>query len=118
MPNNFPYIYEFPLPEVEGAPVPSNADYSPQNVAWLIEFLAGIIGKTKTEIGLRYENNTPSIKSDDIIVYHPNNGDYLPGAQTPTEQSPSMWRYEYYAKKSARLREFMETSPAGIEYFQ
>lgn len=119
MADDFPYTYEFPLPEVEGAPVPSQADYSPRNVAPLIESFATILGEDKTSLRFRYENNTPGNKDDDIIVSHPNDGDYLDQAiergQVPNSQ---MERYVEMAKASERLRVYMEASPANITYFK
>lgn len=119
VPSNW-FKYEFPLPEVDNAPVPSNADYSPENCAWLIEFFAGILGVSHTRLTLRYENNTPNNKEDDIYVSHPNDKLYLPelNAKLNSEgKSIELVLYEIAAKKSARLRLFEENSPANIEYF-
>ena len=111
--------YEFPLPEVKGAPVPSQADYSPQNVAWLVEFLADMIGQSHTGISLKYENNTPNDTQDDIIVNHPQDGLYWPAAHACNfEKSPEQKRYEKFAKKSKLLKLYAEHSPAQIEFFQ
>lgn len=121
MPENsdFPYTYEFPLPEIAGAPVPSQANYNPKNVAWLIEMFAGILGEAKTSLIMRYENNTPNNKEDDIYVQHPNDGTYYDEAVRKGHVgSPEQVRYEMYAKKSARLLAYMEASPANITYFQ
>ena len=119
--------YVFPLPNVAGLPKPSTANYEPSNVAPLIEGLAGSVPTnpdgtcpaTPFGIAFRYENNTPDHKDDDIIVAHPQDMNYLntylnehcPGS---IEQN----RYEFMAKKSARLQAFQESSPAEIEYFQ
>lgn len=117
--SDFPYVYEFPLPEVAGAPVPSQANYEPQNVAWLIEMFASILGEDKTSLIMRYENNTPNNKEDDIYVRHPNDGLYYDEAVRKGHVgSPEQTRYEIYAKKSARLQAYMEASPANITYFQ
>lgn len=113
------YHYEFPLPEVDNAPVPSNADYSPKNVAWLMEMLAGIIGQSHTNIQFRYENNTPQNKLDDIFVSHPEDKLYWPENDAcDMEMTPEMERYEMFAKESAILKEFELGSPAHIEYFR
>ncbi len=120
MPNDdFPYTYEFPLPEVEGAPVPSQANYKDQNCAWLIEMFANILGQDKGDLILRYENNTPNDKDDDIYVRHPQDRLYYDEAvRRGNEGSPEMARYNMFAQKSQRLQNFMETSPANITYFQ
>jgi hypothetical protein len=115
------YKYDFPLTEVENAPVPSNADYSPQNCAWLIEFFAGLCGVDYSRVILRYENNTPNNKEDDIYVSHPMDKEYFPelNAKLNSEgKSVELAIYELKAKASARLKLFEENSPANIEYFQ
>ncbi len=116
VPSNW-YEYEFPLPEVPNAPVPSEADYSPKNVAWLIEFFAGILGNRASELTFRYENNTPSVKEDDILVEHPGDKLYFEDTQGLTK-SYELIRYEEAAKKSKRLKLFQDNSPANIDYFQ
>lgn len=109
--------YQFPLPTVTGAPVPSQADYSQTNVAWEIEMFANILGVDKSRVALRYENNTPDDTSDDIVVSHPG-GTYLPAAGACNfTKSPEQRRYETAAKKSSRLKLYMNNSPAGIKYF-
>lgn len=109
--------YEFPLPKVAGAPVPSKADYSPKNVAPLIEGFAAILGKQPTELIFRYENNTPDNPDDDILVRHPGDKRYQK-ACFESSDSPSMRKYEAAAKRSALLKLYEENSPAGIKYFQ
>jgi len=110
--------YEFPLPEVENAPVPSNADYSPKNVAWLIEMFAAIVGVDESQVCLLYENNTPKDRGDDIYVCHPQDKLYYDEAAKCRPKSPEQERYEEFAKKSALLKLYEENSPAGIQYFQ
>lgn len=114
------FKYEFPLPEVPNAPVPSQADYSSKNCAWLIEFLASIINKTPQELVLRYENNTPNNKEDDIFVSHPNDGKNYWAIENDLRRniSPEQAHYESHAKLSSRLRLFEDNSPANITYFQ
>ena len=113
------YKYEFPLPKVNGAPVPSQADYSPKNVAWLLEMFGGIIGEDHTNIAFRYENNTQNSPNDDIFVAHPGDKLYHPkNDPCKMTKSAALTRYEKFAKKSARLKLFEENSPAGIEYFK
>lgn len=109
--------YEFPLPEVKNAPVPSQADYEPKNVAWLIEMFASILGTEKENIALRYENNTPKDKDDDIEVKHPGDKLYYPEAAKCIAKSPEQVRYEQFAKKSALLKLYQDNSPAKITYF-
>jgi len=112
------YQYEFPLPVVPGAPVPSQADYSQENVAPLIEFFAQmLVGYNKDDLKLWYENNTPNDRTDDIFVTHPG-GTYLPVPEQCSGKSPEMKKYEKYAKKSKILKKFEKYSPAGITYFQ
>lgn len=116
VPDNW-YKYDFPL--TNSGPTPSKADYSPQNVAWLIEFFANMLtNKDHTELKLRYENNTPANKGDDIIVAHPQDKLYLPDKQRCKPKNSKMIRYESFAKQSSILKLFEENSPAGIEYFQ
>ena len=109
------YKYDFPLKEVPNAPKPSQANYSPENVAWLIEFFGGIIGNSN--IKLRYENNTPDNTKDDIIVSHPGDKSYFEETQGKSK-SPELIRYEEAAKQSKRLKLFQDNSPANIDYFQ
>jgi hypothetical protein len=109
--------YQFPLPTVKDAPVPSQADYSQANVAWMIEFFAGVIGSDPSEVVFRYENNTPDDKTDDILVSHPG-GEYLPTATACNfKKSPELKRYEAAAKKSKLLKLYQDNSPAGITFF-
>ena len=108
--------YEFPLPVVKNAPVPSNANYNPTNVAWMIEFFADILGTTKDQIAFRYENNTPLDPDDDIFVSHPG-GTYLPNAQACKAKSKEQKIYEAAAKKSVLLKLYQDNSPANITYF-
>lgn len=111
--------YQFPLPKVKGAPVPSIANYSPQNIAWEIEVFAGLLGFDKSQLVFRYENNTPDDKTDDIFVKHPLDKDYLPTASACNfKQSPELKAYEERAKKSKLLKLYMDNSPAKITYFQ
>ena len=111
--------YEFPLPKVKNAPVPSKADYSQKNVAWLIEMFANMLGVEHTEITLRYENNTPDDKTDDIEVTHPNDKLYLPTQNAcQYRKSEALKQYERAAKKSKLLKLYEENSPAQINYFK
>lgn len=113
------YVYPWPLPEVPGAPVPSKANYDPKNVAPLIESFASLLGKQRTQLIFRYENNTPNDKTDDIFVKHPNDKAYLPDYLAAHKgKSPEQTRYEMFAKKSTRLKLFQDNSPAKIKYFQ
>lgn len=113
------YQYEFPLPVVPGAPVPSTADYSQTNVAPLIEFFANILSKDRSELVFRYENNTPNNTADDIFVAHPDDSNYLPAyIAAHSVKSPELIHYEKFAKKSKILKLFQDNSPANITYFQ
>lgn len=117
------FKFDFPLKNVPGAPVPSQADYSPQNVAWLIEMFAAAWGKDKTKIIFHYENNTPDDPYDDIFVQHPNDGrmyyaEEVYKRHTASSKSEELIHYEEHAKASARLRLYEKYSPANIEYFQ
>jgi hypothetical protein len=129
------YKYQYPLPDIKASPKPSVANYKPENCAWLIEYLASLItfnGRQvqKNELGLRYENNTPDNKEDDIYVWHPSteqksivdankDGEYLDDARAEwAKPSAAMIKYEYYAKRSYLLAKFAENSPAHIKYFQ
>lgn len=112
------YKYDFPLKEIEKAPTPSNADYSPRNVAWLMEMFASVISYDYTKIGFIYENNSPINRTDDILVAHPGDDIYYYKYQEEhKEKSLDMLRYEEAAKRSVRLKMFQDNSPAKIEYF-
>ena len=111
------YKYDFPL--TNNGPTPSRANYSPQNVAWLIEFFANMLTNTDhTEIILRYENNTPNNRGDDILVSHPQDKLYLPDKIVCRPKKSDLIKYEKFAKQSSILKLFEENSPANIEYFQ
>ena len=116
-----PQDYQFPLPDVAGLPRPSNANYSPQNVAPLIEGLAAFVSVTSASpfaLAFRYENNSPNNTGDDIQVQHPGDRDYLADHRAQhTAGSPEQTAYEAAARQSARLRAFEQSSPAGIDYF-
>lgn len=125
MPESVPshwYNGEYHIPAK--APIPSKANYSPENVAWVIEMFAGVLHKSPAEIQLRYPNNTEypyteDIPEDDIIVSHPGDGSYRQAwidAHQPKSQE--QMRYERFAKKSARLKLYQDNSPAKIQYFQ
>lgn len=109
--------YQTPLPEVPNAPVPSQADYSAGNVAWVMEMFAGALGVPVGRLIFRYENNTPNDPSDDIFVTHPG-GNYLDSAHACNfQKSDALKRYEEAAKKSEILKLYQDNSPAGITYF-
>ncbi len=114
------YDYNWPLADLGSkAPVPSRANYSPKNVAPLIEFFASILSVDKSRLVLKYENNTPQNLNDDISVRHPMDKDYLgPYRNEHKVKSNEQMRYEDAAKKSARLIAFQDNSPAQITYFQ
>lgn len=119
--SEFPYEYEFPVPIPNTAPIPSTADYSQENVAWLIEFLGPIAGYPIEEITLKYDNNDPENSENDIFVTHPDpSRDYLSEEKQKRHAgsiNAEMERYEKFAKTSQKLQTFMETSPANITYF-
>jgi hypothetical protein len=113
------FHYEWPLPEVPNAPVPSKADYSPQNLAPIIESFAQILGTHYMALTFVYENNTHKDKNDDIFVQHPNDKTYLRDyLNDHKDKSDALLRYEIAAKKSSRLALFERESPAKIKYFQ
>ena len=106
-------------------PVPSQANYKPENVAWLIEMFAGVLHRGKMGIRFRYPNNTEypentNIESDDIFVDHPNESvSYLAKYSVlHRSKSKEQQRYEDRAKKSKILKQYEENSPAKIKYFQ
>ena len=124
-----PKRYKFPIECNPNLPKPSNANYNPKNVAWMIEFFATIIGQDYTNLQFRYENNTCDTDNlgtgadDDIFVEHPKveNPDddkiYLDEASQCRPKSADQDRYENAAKKSTRLRNFMN-EVGLIEYFK
>ena len=106
IPDNW-YKYDFPL--TNKGPTPSQANYSPQNVAWLIEFFANMLTSTDhTELKLRYENNTPDHRGDDILVAHPQDKLYLPDKEKCKPKKSDLIRYEEFAKRSSTLKLFEE----------
>lgn len=112
------YKYDWPLAENEKLPKPSNANYDPKNVAWMIEMFATSLSKNPDELVFLYENNTPNIYEDDIAVSHPMDRLYLPEKKQFKQKSNAQLIYEEYAKGSVRLRLFQDNSPAKIEYFK
>jgi hypothetical protein len=113
--------YNSPYYIPEGAPVPSGGNYTPENVAWVIELFAQVLEKDKTELRFCYPNNTEDVPEDDILVDHPNDKNYLPALRyklATTPKSKELLRYEAAAKKSSILKLYEENSPAGIKYFQ
>lgn len=118
-PHGFGSRYQFPLPEVKNAPVPSQADYSPKNVAWMMEMFGGILGYDASQLTFIYENNTPNDTTDDIHVSYPGDGPYLPTANACNfKKSDAMKKYEAAAKNSRLLKLYEENSPAKIKYFK
>jgi hypothetical protein len=111
------YQYEFPLPEVKKAPVPSQANYEPRNVAWMIEMFAQVLGQNHTSLRFRYENNTPNNPWDDIYVEHPNDKLYFTEKARCDTKNQEMIQYETKARQSDILRLFQDYSPAEINYF-
>ena len=135
--------YEFPLPKVENAPVPSQMEdlqknYKAENVSWMIEMFAQILGSDPSEVCFRYENNQPSercqpipnppvntklpTKKGNITVCHPGGSSYPPecGGKLNGRQmvkSEELKRYEEAAKRSELLKLYEDNSPAGIKYF-
>lgn len=87
------------------------------NTPWLIEFFGHLLGVDYQRLGLRYEGDNPEDPSDDILVWHPGDKLYWPEAGKCRQKSPELKRYEHFAKKSARLKEYEENSPAEIKYF-
>ena len=113
------YKYDFPLAENEKYPKPSNANYEPKNVAWLIEFFASFVGYGHDQLIMHYENNTHQETNDDKYVAHPLDKLYFyEELEKRKEKSTEMVVYELYAKRSATLINFEENSPANIQYFK
>lgn len=118
------YNYPWPLEDNPDAPKPSNANYDPSNVAWLIEWFGSFISSPTllyqyTDLRFRYENNTPDDPTDDIYVQHPQDKVYIyEKLDEAYEKSDELALYEFYAKKSAVLKNFEKNSPAEIEYFK
>ena len=112
------YKYDWPLKENDQAPKPSQANYSTENCSWLQEMFGSILGKQPWELTLRYENNTPDDRTDDIDVSYSGANNWYAYSKKHKEKSVEQLRYEVAAKKSARLRLFENNSPAGIDYFQ
>jgi hypothetical protein len=98
------FTYDWPLKEGQGT---SKADYSPANVAPLIEGFASILNADKANVQFIYQNGT--------TVSHPGDGIYL---NSEASKSDDLLRYEEAAKRSTILKLFQDNSPAEIEYFQ
>jgi len=90
----------------------SRADYSPQNVAPLIESFAGLLHRSHLDLIFRYD-----MFPGHLDVKHPGDRLYLASylASLPSP-SAELERYEMFAKKSARLTAFAEAN--NIVYFQ
>jgi hypothetical protein len=125
MPEKVPshwYNGEYHIPAK--APIPSRANYDPENVAWVIEMFAGVLGKGRNEIRFRYPNNTEDpytedIPEDDIFVEHPGGESYMQKVHDKHQtKSREMLRYERFAKRSKILKLYEANSPAKIQYFQ
>lgn len=112
------FKFDWPLKEVPGAPVPSRADYSTEKCSWLHEMFASILGKDPWELKLRYENNTPDDRNDDIEVEYSGGGNWDAWVEEHREKSPEQLRYEVAAKNSAILKRYEQASPAQIQFFQ
>lgn len=105
--NNVPthwYVYDM---EEYTKERPTSANYSPENVAPLLEGFASFIGNGTSEAQFVYANGE--------TVSHPG-GTHLV-APCSMEKSPELIRYETAAQKSVLLKLFQDNSPAGIEYF-
>lgn len=126
MPEKVPsHWYNSPYYIPAKAPIPSKADYSPENVAWMIEMFAGLLGLGPHDIVFRYPNNTEypyteDIPEDDIFVAHPpGDHNYMADEiEARRTKSPELLHYEQHAKKSAILKLYEDNSPANIKYFQ
>lgn len=115
IPKNW-FKYEFPLPEIAGAPRPSRANYDPENVAWMIEMFASTLRKSANQITFRYENNMPFDEREHIIVGHPG-GQHLYDKQSNMTKSSELRYYESKAKMSSILKLYERHSPAQIDFF-
>jgi hypothetical protein len=111
------FKFEFPLPTVPHAPVPSRADYSKENVAPLIEGFASILGFGASELEMVYENNDHNNVSGYIHVRHPTSGTYSVDVCS-MPKSKELAHYETFAKRSQLLKLYQDNSPANIKYFQ
>lgn len=110
------FEYEFPTVPARAAGV-SRADYSPTNVAPLMESFGGVLGYPASRLEFRYLPDDPTVAGENV-VRHPGGehlGAYLNRHNT---KSPELLQYERAAKGSARLKLYQDNSPADIEYFQ
>ncbi len=89
---------------------PSRADYSPGNLAWLIEYFGDdILHVDPTTLEFVYDNG------EKVRFQPPGN---LAEKQKCQPRSKALIDYEKKAKKSKRLIKFQDNSPAHIKYFK
>lgn len=99
----------------------SKADYSPKNVAPLIEFFTSILKKTTSDNDLKPSEVVFKYKyypKEYLLVKHPDalGIEYSPPLQ-PSEKSEELKKYEEKAKKSLRLERWKEENDVQYDYF-
>jgi hypothetical protein len=89
----------------------SKADYSSANVSPVLGFIVPLIGKSPVGTAARFPDCGQ-------ILDVPYTGGNLASECIPASRvSPEQRRYELFAKRSKRLKDFETASPAGITYF-
>jgi hypothetical protein len=89
----------------------SKADYSSENVSPVLGFVLPLVGKSPFGSAARFPdcNNILDVPYTGGTLAT----ECIPGSQVSSEQR----RYEYYAKRSKRLKDYEAASPANITYF-
>jgi hypothetical protein len=89
----------------------SKADYSSENVSPVLGFIMPLVGKSPIGSAARF----PDCGN---VLDVPYTGGTLASSCNPANRmSPEQQKYEIYAKKSKRLKNFEAASPANITYF-
>lgn len=88
----------------------SKADYSSANVSPVVGFVCGVAGVAAAGASARFPDC-------DEILDVPYTGGNLADTCQGSKISPEQKRYEQFAKRSKRLKDFEAASPAHITYF-
>lgn len=113
-------VLTYKVPDyIEG--IGSRANYSPTNVAWLMEWFGNMFGVSADKITFCYTyasgNWVGHFPSIDVESKHPLDKEYLPAyMEAHQNASPEQSRYEERAKQSVRLMNYEQK--VGIKYFQ
>jgi hypothetical protein len=89
----------------------SKADYSSENVSPVLGFIVPLVGKSPTGTAARFPD------CGNVLDVPYTGGNLASSCNPASKMSAAQRKYERYAKKSKRLKDFEATSPAHITYF-